>query len=436
VPTEVPTEAPTDTPTEVTTATPTRTATATPTRTPTKTPIQLAAAGAVYYVDSIGGNDANAGTSPSTAWKSLRKAKAAPLAPGARLLFRRGGSWSGNLTVSRSGSSGNPIVVGAYGSGNLPVLRGGGYGCVVVTGSYVVVQQLAATGCAYAGIDLRGDYNVVRSCLITRNVAGVFVEPGANANRILRNRIVSNNRMAVDTPGGDDDYGAFGVLVNGDRTEIAYNTISGSDAHSYDYGRDGSAVEIDGARNSNVHHNRASNNDAFTELGGSRSADNTFRYNVVTSSLASSSFVVTRGGGRWGPVTGTRVYHNSVVLTGASSQGIFCSPGCGPGILVLKNNVIQAAGRIGYTDAGFDVDYNVFWGGPIQGFGKGAHSVIADPRFVLVANGDLHLRSASPAIDRGASLGYSEDYDGNPVPVDGNGDGVARPDAGAFEFRG
>src|SRR5262249_25455384 len=106
-------------------------------------------------------------------------------------------------------------------------------------------------------------------------------------------------------------------------------------------------------------------------------------------------------------------------------------------ILVLRNNIIQAAGNIGYTDAGFDVDYNVFWGGgTIQGFGIGAHSVIADPQFVSAPNGDLHLKSTSPAIDRGVDLGYSTDFEGSSVPIDGNGDGLARPDAGAFEFRG
>src|SRR5215211_8116036 len=41
----------------------------------------------------------------------------------------------------------------------------------------------------------------------------------------------------------------------------------------------------------------------------------------------------------------------------------------------------------------------------------------------------------SPAIDGGAEVGQTNDFDGLPVPIDGNGDGQARPDMGGFEYR-
>lgn len=61
----------------------------------------------------------------------------------------------------------------------------------------------------------------------------------------------------------DDDSGAFGVLLNGNETVVAYNTISGHDAFSYDYGRDGCAIEIYAGRDNVIHHNEASDNDCF-----------------------------------------------------------------------------------------------------------------------------------------------------------------------------
>jgi hypothetical protein len=62
--------------------------------------------------------------------------------------------------------------------------------------------------------------------------------------------------MSVLTPTPtNDDCGAFGVLLSGDRTEVAYNTISGSDAFSYDYGRDGSAIEVYGGQANFIHDN-------------------------------------------------------------------------------------------------------------------------------------------------------------------------------------
>ena len=46
------------------------------------------------------------------------------LIPGDQILFKRGEVWREQLTVPSSGSSGNPITIGAYGSGALPVING------------------------------------------------------------------------------------------------------------------------------------------------------------------------------------------------------------------------------------------------------------------------------------------------------------------------
>ena len=50
--------------------------------------------GALYYV-SNSGNDGNAGTSPTAAWKSLAKVNRFSFAPGDVVLFERGGVWRG-----------------------------------------------------------------------------------------------------------------------------------------------------------------------------------------------------------------------------------------------------------------------------------------------------------------------------------------------------
>lgn len=390
-------------------------------------------AATTYYVDDVAGSDAASGTSPATAWRSLAKASAAPLAPGDRLLFRRGGAWTGTLTVSRSGTASAPIVVGAYGDGELPIVKQGS-SCVKITGSYVAVEAIHADDCTWAGFEISGSHDEVRDAMATHNVAGVEIESGATSNRVLRNAIVDNAKMSVLTPGGDDDSGAFGILLHGDSNEIAWNRISGCDAFSYDYGRDGAAIEVYGGRGNVIHHNVAEQNDAFTELGSSRSADNTYAYNVVRSTLANSVFLVTRGAASsFGPVANTRAYDNTVYLTGSSSQGFVCHAGCSASILVMRNNVIQAAWKVGYADAPFDEDYDLFFQGQIQ-FTRGAHTLVADPRFVSPSTGDFHLLATSPAIDSGASgLGWSTDLDGNPVPREGNGDGVTGVDRGAYE---
>lgn len=80
-----------------------------------------------YYIRS-GGSDAAAGTSDAAAWANITRVNTAwaagTFAPGDSILFRRGDSWYGTITVSESGALGNPIVISAYGVGELPIIEG------------------------------------------------------------------------------------------------------------------------------------------------------------------------------------------------------------------------------------------------------------------------------------------------------------------------
>jgi hypothetical protein len=67
----------------------------------------------------------------------------------------------------------------------------------------------------------------------------------------------------------------------------------------------------------------------------------------------------------------------------------------------------------------------------------GPGNVDVAPRFVDPAAGDYRPASGSSLIDAGRPTVDPPDTDlaGNPRPVDGNGDGTAVPDAGAFEYQ-
>ncbi len=406
--------------------------------------LPVAASGSTYYVDCAG-SDSRAGTSTDTAWKTLGKANAAPLAPGDSLLLRRGCSWTGPLNASWRGTSSASITIGAYGSGAQPLIRDA-HENVAITGAYLVIRDLATTAaptshdssCQNWPLGYRvgfrfysgANHVTVRDSTASGLYMGVMVNAGATDNRVYRNTLRDND---MRDPNVASDAGAVGVLLEGDRTEVSWNTISGSDACSPQYGRDGAAVEIYGGRDNKIHHNIATQNNAFTELGNSRSANNTFAYNRITSTLTAANVLVTRGANdSHGPVTGTRFHSNTAYLTGSQSYAIQCTGGCSSSILSMRDNIIWADDRVGYADASFDERNNIYWragGSPKVYFAISSTSRLVNPGFV--SSSDLHLKSGSPAIDAGSgaalALGYTTDLSAVAVPQ-----GQA-PDIGAYE---
>lgn len=78
-----------------------------------------------YYV-SQNGNDSDNGTSPSTSWQSISKVNSmmASIVAGDQILFNRGDKFYGTVTITKSGTAGNEIVIGSYGSGQPPIITG------------------------------------------------------------------------------------------------------------------------------------------------------------------------------------------------------------------------------------------------------------------------------------------------------------------------
>jgi len=77
---------------------------------------------ATYYVSDSDGNDSDSGLTTALAWKTLAKVSATTFANGDRILFKRGDTFVGTLTLTKSSVSGSPIVYGAYGTGAKPII--------------------------------------------------------------------------------------------------------------------------------------------------------------------------------------------------------------------------------------------------------------------------------------------------------------------------
>ncbi|MBG0829931.1 right-handed parallel beta-helix repeat-containing protein [Planomonospora sp. ID67723] len=392
-----------------------------------------AAAGTTYYVDSQRGNDSAAGTSAATAWQSLEAVNGTELKPGDTVRLKRGGSWKGTLTLSGKGTAASRITVEAYGEGAFPKISGRDGNCVEISGSYVRVTGLRASDCRWAGFEISGNLNELDAVRADRNISGVHIM--GSRNTVKNSTLTGNNRMSVNDRGGDDDSGAFGVLLNGDDNLVTGNTITGSYAPSRDYRTDGAAVEVYNGDRNRVTHNIAHNNETFAELGaqkGRTATGNVFAHNVVTSSRKRGSFLITRGARHAvGPVKGTVAVHNSVYLPARDTIGWSCHDGCSAAILKLRNNVIVVGGTMGYEDGkGADEGGSVYRGRSIK-FKLGPRSIVADPRFRSTRN--LRLASGSPAMGRALKLepawyggaALARDLSGRPLP--------SAPAAGAYQ---
>lgn len=143
--------------------------------------VTVSAANTTYYVDSVGGDDGNAGTTISRAWKTLSKVSSATFGAGDRILFKSNCQFRGALVLHGSGDSGVPITIDAYGTGAKPVVFGDatddGTGAIKLENlSYYSIHNLEIQAPCTSGIILRGCSHItIRDCDFT-NIA--YLPPG------------------------------------------------------------------------------------------------------------------------------------------------------------------------------------------------------------------------------------------------------------------
>jgi hypothetical protein len=415
------------------------------------------AAVASYYVDCTSGSDSNAGTSATSPWKTITKLNKAALQPGDTALLARGCVWTGTqLTARWAGTPTAPITIGAYGSGALPTIKSSGFANVKVTGSYQIVQDLMSTfdpvtkdPCGqplgqYYGVTFTGGAhdNTLRRVTSTAATAGVHLGKASSANHIVGNQLIGNNVLQSfndSTPA--DDLGAWGIIVNGNDNEVAYNTFKNNAAVCTMPGQwlMSNSIEIYEGSHNSIHHNKSFGDRVFSELGGGsvvKATGNRYFYNVYSSARPDSRFIVTRGAGSaYGPVNGTVLNHNTSYQTGLRSQGIVCELSCGPTILSVSGSIIWAEEKVVYADATFDFSNSLIWssnGVPVVQIKTKpvfTNVVIANPMFTNPPTGTFTLQPTSAAID--ADLGVTlstKDLNNVSVPLG------LRPDFGSYEL--
>ncbi|MGO4547404.1 right-handed parallel beta-helix repeat-containing protein [Paenibacillus sp. 2TAB23] len=271
---------------------------------------------------------------------------------------------------------------------------------------------------------------------------------------ISNNRIYDNDNIGIDIIGfeGIAPSSAFDQARDG---RVQGNTIYNiSSNYNPSYGtklpNDSNAaggIYIDGGKNIVVERNLSYRNDIGIELAsehkGKATSGITVRSNVIHSNRLTG---VAIGGydKQRGSTTDSRIVNNTIYdndTSGTGSGQLFIQYDTSNNL--IRNNIIAAAtgNMMIYNEykknTGNVVDYNLYftpdtgtqaawvWKNKTytgladyqSGTGQDAHSLLADPKFSNPKSFDLHLKSGSPAIDRGFNdreLKHTHDFDEKP----------------------
>jgi hypothetical protein len=282
----------------------------------------LTITGTTYYV-SPSGSDSNSGTSPSSAWQTVKRVNEASLAPGDGVLFQGGAAFADEtLMPTGSGAQGKPIVFGSYGKGNATLPLG--------------VWFRGHNHLAFEHLTIEGEGNL----------------QGTGEDVTVEWCSIHNDSLALNATGSNSDWtiddntinhtGNSGMLLEGEHFTVSGNTITntGLDA-SIPYGKHGIYLKV---INATVTNNTITN---FSADGISVR----YRNSVLTGNHISNG----QEGIAWfqyDPIAGTSRWTENVI-TGTTLAGIYVSPSDIGGntreSFVIEHNTIQPAAGV-YMD--------------------------------------------------------------------------------------
>ena len=423
---------------------------------------------AKYYCDPSSASGTTNGAF-ATPWKTIAQVNAGTgtLNPGDTVFFKRGQTYSGSLTITRSGTVGNDIVYTNYGTGSLPTFDNTiQYLITLSNRSYVTIDGIKFidntlsssdpnhTADANTDIVIRlytSTHITISNCDFSFVGIGVATYSGSDYT-IITNNWMHELRMVVNTPtvvNNNDDYGCNPMVLGSSNNTITNNLFETCWGDSYDYGFDGGAVELfgDNVSNNFIAYNTAIDCVGFTEIGSSGTgvaANNIIAYNKIIN--CSTIGVLQTSGAYTTAVSNLQYYNNTIVETVTQFNGdndfIWMSGAANTGMIIMKNNIFYSStlNKIFATNGTkyqttITHSNNIFRmtnGGSTFGItlnGTELFSTTAN-LFTSVSGAattwNYALPLGSAAINFGTSVGYSSDIIGTAI--------VGNPDAGAYEY--
>ena len=405
-----------------------------------------------YYANTTSGTNSGTQANPFHGLSSVQS-NMSSFNAGDSILAKRGDTFSGTLTVTRSGSLGNPIVFGAYGAGADPVFIGTGstinYLVYVNNRNYIHFtdwyitdptinlndsNQVSKIQRAFT-FDGTSTGIVLKNSFIELAGVGVYI-PSSVGGCTITNTEMTNLRMVVSS--GSGDFGSNPCVLESPNNTITYNYFHDCVAKSVEFGYDGGAVEFysGDCDNNTVLYNDIFNCLVLSEFGsgsGGTIQDNVLAFNKLINN--GCTFYVNVSGGFAVSILNIQLYNNVIVeqrqnLVGDTYMiGLSSAVGTA-GQIINKNNVF-------YLRAGLDVArsgqftgsqmthtnnlYNLGSGSVIN-YTAGVTEITSTAAvWTNTSNSnpvfwDYHPFSGSLLVNAGTNVGISTDYFGASIP--------------------
>lgn len=420
-----------------------------------------ASTGSVYFVAATG-SDSNPGTE-ARPWRTVQKA-ADTLVAG-DTVYIRAGTYHEQVVPQNSGSADNYITYAAYPGET-----------VTIDGSSVTLSA------DFAGLFEISHKSYIRVSGLRAINAGPLDNNAGILVDVSHHIIVEHNYTYNTASSGIGVWASDDVTIAGNTIEHCCTHVSQEcltvaetdwfevkDNEVFDSPQEGIIVK-DNSSNGKVYRNHVhhvGSTGLYVDSWNRYTHDVEVFQNVVHD-VEDNGFAV--GSEDGGTLENVRIYNNiaynnryvglSVSANGLSGpmqdiyivNNTFYNNGTdwGGGILVenpnaqnvvIRNNIasqnlsFQIADEAGLSTADLTVDHNLIdgyrdYGGEL----RGSDYVEGDPLFVNPSRADFHLQPGSPAIDVGSAVDApDDDFDGTIRPQDGDDDGSAAFDIGAYE---
>ncbi|MDQ3933771.1 MAG: right-handed parallel beta-helix repeat-containing protein [Actinomycetota bacterium] len=258
--------------------------------------------GKMYFVSPTG-SDANAGTSPATAWRTVAKVNSAALNAGDAVMFKGGATFSdAQLAPSRSGTATLRITYATYGPGKASLPQG--------------IYLRSVSGLAFENLSISGPSQGILASGSGTSVSNITIDGVAissvgiginsalasNSNWTIRNSTVSQT-------------GDSGLILLGSNFSVTGNRITDTGTNTnITYGKHGIYLKVSDATVTGNTIERFHTDGVSVRYRNSRVESNT----ISTGSIGISWY-------QQDPTAGTS-YWRTNTISGTTHAGMYVSP--------------------------------------------------------------------------------------------------------------